>query len=39
MPIAHDINEAATADLSEKEFDQLRSLLCRVRANLTEADC
>ena len=37
MPIALDVNDIATAGLSEPEFDQLRSLLGKIRANLVDS--
>ncbi len=34
MPIALDVNDIATAGLSELEFEQLRALLGKIRSNL-----
>ncbi len=37
MPIALDVNDIATAGLSEPEFAQLRALLGKIRSNLVDA--
>ncbi|MEK9646654.1 MAG: MarR family transcriptional regulator, partial [Alphaproteobacteria bacterium] len=37
MPIALDVNDIATAGLSEPEFEQLRALLGKIRSNLVDA--
>ncbi len=37
MPIAVDVNDIATAGLSEPEFEQLRALLGKIRSNLVDS--
>ena len=38
MPVAIEVNEVATAGLSDDEFDQFRALLQKVRENLSMED-
>ncbi len=38
MPVAVEVNDIATAGLTDDEFDQLRSLLKKVRENLAAAE-
>lgn len=38
MPVALEVNDIATAGLTDTEFAQLRSLLQKVRENLTDAE-
>jgi len=37
MPVAIEVNDVATAGLSDEEFTQLRALLQKVRENLSAA--
>ena len=38
MPVAFEVNDIATAGLTDEEFAQLRGLLQKIRDNLTDAE-